>query len=175
MANTEPFLFFWKRVETKERKLLSVALGTYFKHHLLKFTGPARQDSALIELKEKLWWPKVGSNWGPDADSQKGIQLGFTELPAQAGAPSKTLADDWACKLGCRCKCKRSTTPMVDGAPTKDGNPRPSTCGIRSGATAIPEERMKTIWKLRGLAERVERKDSMSQLNNTKIISIEVQ
>ena len=53
MANTEPFLFFWKRVETKECKLLSVALGTYFKHHLLKFTGPARQDSALIELKEK--------------------------------------------------------------------------------------------------------------------------
>ena len=30
--------------------MLSVALGTYFKHHLLTFTGPARQDSALIEL-----------------------------------------------------------------------------------------------------------------------------
>ena len=101
MANTEPFLFFWKRVETKERKLLSVALGTYFKHHLLTFTGPARQDSALIELKEK-WWPKVGSNWGPDADSQKGIQLCCTALPALAGEPNKTLGDDWACKLGCK-------------------------------------------------------------------------
>ena len=43
-------LFLEKRVETKERKLLSVALATYFKHHLLTFTGPARQDSALIEL-----------------------------------------------------------------------------------------------------------------------------
>ena len=48
------FSLFWKRVETKEGKLLSVALGTYFKHHLLTFTGPARQDSALIKLKEKL-------------------------------------------------------------------------------------------------------------------------
>ena len=64
---------------------------------------------------------------------------------------------------------------MVDVAPTRDGNPRPSTCGIKSGATAIPEERMKIILKMWGLAERVERKDSMSQLNNTKIISIEVQ
>ena len=27
--------------------MLSVALGTYFKHHLLTFTGPAKQDSAL--------------------------------------------------------------------------------------------------------------------------------
>ena len=34
---------------------------------------------------------------------------------------------------------------------------------------------MKIILKMWGLAERVERKDSMSQLNNTKIISIEVQ
>ena len=46
---------------------------------------------------------------------------------------------------------------------------------LKSGATAIPEERMKIILKMQGLAERVERKDSMSQLNNTKIISLEVQ
>ena len=54
MANTEPFLFFWKRVETKERKLLSVALGTYFKHHLLTFTGPAKQDSFTNILKVNM-------------------------------------------------------------------------------------------------------------------------
>ena len=35
-----------------------------------------------------------GEQLGPDADSQMGIQLGFTEWPALAGAPRKTLGDD---------------------------------------------------------------------------------
>ena len=54
------FSLFWKRGETKERKLLSVALGTYFKHHLLIFTGPAMQDSALkknLKREKRLMAP----------------------------------------------------------------------------------------------------------------------
>ena len=33
-----------------------------------------------------------GEQLGPDADSQMGIQLGFTEWPSLVGAPNKTLA-----------------------------------------------------------------------------------
>ena len=35
-----------------------------------------------------------GEQLGPDADSQMGIQLGFTEWPSLVGAPNKTLGDD---------------------------------------------------------------------------------
>ena len=34
--------------------MLSVALGTYFEHHLLILTGPAKQDSAKARNLKRL-------------------------------------------------------------------------------------------------------------------------